>query len=97
MIFWVLLVIEYCSCKSVLKGLQSFKLMIYDYYRKNNKWFHLTQTYFGYDVESGGDEIGREARKAMIKTYGQTPQQLFSHPHPPVSNAGFAQNPQVCN
>ncbi|XP_069997726.1 lysosomal-trafficking regulator isoform X2 [Penaeus vannamei] len=52
-------------------------------------------TYFGYDVESGGDEIGREARKAMIKTYGQTPQQLFSHPHPPVSNAGIAQNPQA--
>ncbi|CAL4219135.1 unnamed protein product, partial [Meganyctiphanes norvegica] len=42
-------------------------------------------TYFGYDVESGEDEISREARKAMIKTYGQTPQQLFFNPHPSVA------------
>ncbi|KAG7172072.1 Lysosomal-trafficking regulator-like, partial [Homarus americanus] len=52
-------------------------------------------TYFGYDVESGSDEISREARKAMIKTYGQTPQQLFASPHPSVSNTGPPQNPQA--
>lgn len=57
--------------------------------------FLLPQTYFGYDVEDGGDEISREARKAMIKTYGQTPQQLFTNPHPAASNTGPTQSPQV--
>ncbi|KAK8729282.1 hypothetical protein OTU49_008737, partial [Cherax quadricarinatus] len=52
-------------------------------------------TYFGYDVDNGIDEISREARKAMIKTYGQTPQQLFTGPHPSVSSTGPAQNPQA--
>ncbi|KAG0717935.1 Lysosomal-trafficking regulator [Chionoecetes opilio] len=50
-------------------------------------------TYFGYDVEDGGDEISREARKAMIKTYGQTPQQLFTSPHP-LATTGPTQSPQ---
>ncbi|XP_068245807.1 lysosomal-trafficking regulator isoform X3 [Palaemon carinicauda] len=52
-------------------------------------------TYFGYDVENGGDEISREARKAMIKTYGQTPQQLFVNPHPTVNHPGVTQNPNA--
>ncbi|KAK4309758.1 hypothetical protein Pmani_018634 [Petrolisthes manimaculis] len=52
-------------------------------------------TYFGYDVESGADEISREARKAMIKTYGQTPQQLFTNPHPPVTAPPRPQSPQA--
>ncbi|XP_066957517.1 lysosomal-trafficking regulator isoform X3 [Macrobrachium rosenbergii] len=52
-------------------------------------------TYFGYDVENGGDEISREARKAMIKTYGQTPQQLFVNPHPTVNHPGITQNPNA--
>lgn len=53
------------------------------------------QTYFGYDVESSSDEISHKSWKAMIKTYGQTLQQLFTGPHPPAANFGPVQNPQV--
>ncbi len=40
------------------------------------------QTYFGMDVESIADEVRRTALKTMIKTYGQTPKQLFRTAHP---------------
>jgi hypothetical protein len=38
------------------------------------------------DVESIADEVRRTALKTMIKTYGQTPKQLFrtAHPTPPA-------------
>ncbi len=40
------------------------------------------QTYFGVDVEAVSDPVKRNAVKTMIRTYGQTPQQLFRTPHP---------------
>ena len=40
------------------------------------------QTYFGMDVENIADEVRKNAIKTMIKTYGQTPKQLFRNPHP---------------
>ena len=40
------------------------------------------QTYFGVDVDSIEDPVRRRAVKTMIKTYGQTPKQLFKGPHP---------------
>ncbi|KAK2707627.1 hypothetical protein QYM36_015363, partial [Artemia franciscana] len=43
-------------------------------------------TYSGFDVDSVPDPIERNARYTMIKTYGQTPKQLFASPHP-ASNA----------
>ena len=39
-------------------------------------------TYYGFDIDTIQDDIQREARKAMIQTYGQTPKQLFDKPHP---------------
>jgi len=42
----------------------------------------LFQTYFGIDVDSIADPVGRNATRTMIKTYGQTPKQLFRHVHP---------------
>lgn len=40
------------------------------------------QTYFGTDVDKISDPLRRTAIKTMIKTYGQTPKQLFKTTHP---------------
>ena len=39
-------------------------------------------TYYGFDLNSIQDPIQQQARRQMIKTYGQTPKQLFDRPHP---------------
>lgn len=44
------------------------------------------QTYFGMDVSAVEDPVQRRALETMIKTYGQTPRQLFSSTH--ASRAG---------
>ncbi|XP_071440474.1 lysosomal-trafficking regulator isoform X2 [Hetaerina americana] len=41
-------------------------------------------TYYGFDVESIQDPLERVAWETMIKTYGQTPRQLFRSAHPMV-------------
>ncbi|XP_078504939.1 lysosomal-trafficking regulator isoform X2 [Lissotriton helveticus] len=38
-------------------------------------------TYFGMDVTAVDDPVQRRALETMIKTYGQTPRQLFHTPH----------------
>lgn len=38
--------------------------------------------YFGYPVEQIQDTVHRRAIETMIKTWGQTPKQLFTSPHP---------------
>ncbi|XP_076442605.1 lysosomal-trafficking regulator-like isoform X2 [Babylonia areolata] len=43
--------------------------------------FHPS-TYFGMDVSSVSDPLKRQALLTMIRTYGQTPKQLFTNPHP---------------
>ncbi|XP_061172369.1 lysosomal-trafficking regulator-like isoform X2 [Saccostrea echinata] len=43
--------------------------------------FHPS-TYFGMDIDSVTDPLRRHALKTMVKTYGQTPKQLFKWPHP---------------
>ncbi|KAM9847900.1 lysosomal-trafficking regulator [Aulostomus maculatus] len=43
-------------------------------------------TYFGMDVSAVEDPVQRRALETMIKTYGQTPRQLFSGSH--ISRAG---------
>uniref|UniRef100_A0AAY5EIP1 Lysosomal trafficking regulator n=1 Tax=Electrophorus electricus TaxID=8005 RepID=A0AAY5EIP1_ELEEL len=43
-------------------------------------------TYFGMDVSAVEDPVQRRALETMIKTYGQTPRQLFSTAH--ISRAG---------
>uniref|UniRef100_A0A8C5N5V7 Lysosomal trafficking regulator n=1 Tax=Gouania willdenowi TaxID=441366 RepID=A0A8C5N5V7_GOUWI len=43
-------------------------------------------TYFGMDVSAVEDPVQRRALETMIKTYGQTPRQLFNTSH--VSKAG---------
>lgn len=41
------------------------------------------QTYFGLDVSSVKNAVDRKAIQTMVRTYGQTPRQLFRHtPHP---------------
>lgn len=44
------------------------------------------QTYFGMDVSAVEDPVQRRALETMIKTYGQTPRQLFQAAH--VSRPG---------
>ncbi|KAM6355196.1 lysosomal-trafficking regulator [Podargus strigoides] len=44
-------------------------------------------TYFGMDVSAVEDPVQRRALETMIKTYGQTPRQLFHAAH--VSRPGF--------
>ncbi|XP_071961754.1 lysosomal-trafficking regulator-like isoform X2 [Antedon mediterranea] len=39
-------------------------------------------TYFGIDTTKMEDPLKRRALETMIKTYGQTPKQLFRQPHP---------------
>ena len=41
-------------------------------------------TYYGFDLNSIADPVQRKARATMIKTYGQTPKQLFKSAHPMV-------------
>ncbi|XP_055949206.1 lysosomal-trafficking regulator-like isoform X3 [Argiope bruennichi] len=42
-------------------------------------------TYFGFDINQFQDPISKQALKAMVKTLGQMPKQLFFNPHPMVS------------
>lgn len=46
----------------------------------------FSQTYFGMDVSAVEDPVQRRALETMIKTYGQTPRQLFNGSH--ISRAG---------
>uniref|UniRef100_A0A8C4N483 BEACH domain-containing protein n=1 Tax=Eptatretus burgeri TaxID=7764 RepID=A0A8C4N483_EPTBU len=39
-------------------------------------------TYFGMDVSAVEDPVQQRALETMIRTYGQTPRQLFTVPHP---------------
>ncbi|XP_060592909.1 lysosomal-trafficking regulator-like isoform X2 [Ruditapes philippinarum] len=39
-------------------------------------------TYFGLDVSSVKNSLDRKAIQTMVRTYGQTPRQLFKIPHP---------------
>ena len=39
-------------------------------------------TYYGVNIDDLGDAIQRKALLTMIKTYGQTPKQLFKSAHP---------------
>uniref|UniRef100_A0A1B6DVR8 Lysosomal-trafficking regulator n=1 Tax=Clastoptera arizonana TaxID=38151 RepID=A0A1B6DVR8_9HEMI len=41
-------------------------------------------TYYGFDVESISDPMKREAWETMVRTFGQTPRQLFRAAHPMV-------------
>lgn len=47
--------------------------------------FHPS-TYFGMDIDSVKDPLRRHALKTMVKTYGQTPKQLFRNAHPQRSS-----------
>lgn len=47
----------------------------------SNKFFSL-QTYYGFNVEQIADPLERQAWETMVKTYGQTPAQLFRAAHP---------------
>ncbi|KAL8559615.1 hypothetical protein ACOMHN_008326 [Nucella lapillus] len=48
--------------------------------------FHPS-TYFGMDVSAVSDPVKRQALLTMIRTYGQTPKQLFTNPHPAADTA----------
>ncbi|XP_039305256.1 lysosomal-trafficking regulator isoform X2 [Solenopsis invicta] len=56
-------------------------------------------TYYGFDVEKITDPLERQAWETMVRTYGQTPAQLFRAPHPLIQNLGNItlsnQTPQV--
>ncbi|XP_077276800.1 lysosomal-trafficking regulator mauve isoform X2 [Temnothorax americanus] len=56
-------------------------------------------TYYGFDVEQITDPLERQAWETMVRTYGQTPAQLFRAPHPLIQNIGNIsltnQTPQV--
>ncbi|XP_036146533.1 lysosomal-trafficking regulator isoform X4 [Monomorium pharaonis] len=45
-------------------------------------------TYYGFDVEKIIDPLERQAWETMVRTYGQTPAQLFRAPHPLIQNLG---------
>ncbi|KAL0119810.1 hypothetical protein PUN28_007922 [Cardiocondyla obscurior] len=56
-------------------------------------------TYYGFDVEQITDPLERQAWETMVRTYGQTPAQLFRAPHPLMQNLANTllsnQTPQV--
>ncbi|KAK3092886.1 hypothetical protein FSP39_008387 [Pinctada imbricata] len=56
--------------------------------------FHPS-TYFGMDVDSVKDPLRRHALRTMIKTYGQTPKQLFKQPHPQKGNFSEGSAPNI--
>ena len=41
-------------------------------------------TYIGFDVTTIKDPLERVAWETMVRTYGQTPRQLFKAPHPMI-------------
>ncbi|XP_043669052.1 lysosomal-trafficking regulator isoform X1 [Vespula pensylvanica] len=46
-------------------------------------------TYYGFNVEQIADPLERQAWETMVRTYGQTPAQLFRTSHPlPIQNLG---------
>ncbi|KAK2579125.1 hypothetical protein KPH14_001295 [Odynerus spinipes] len=46
-------------------------------------------TYYGFNVEQIADPLERQAWETMVRTYGQTPAQLFKAAHPlPIQNLG---------
>ncbi|XP_017760097.1 PREDICTED: lysosomal-trafficking regulator isoform X2 [Eufriesea mexicana] len=46
-------------------------------------------TYYGFNVEQIADPLERQAWETMVRTYGQTPAQLFRAAHPlPIQNIG---------
>ncbi|XP_058802324.1 lysosomal-trafficking regulator isoform X2 [Phymastichus coffea] len=46
-------------------------------------------TYYGFNVDQIADPLERQAWETMVKTYGQTPAQLFRAAHPlPIQNLG---------
>ncbi|XP_076766095.1 lysosomal-trafficking regulator mauve isoform X3 [Xylocopa sonorina] len=46
-------------------------------------------TYYGFNVEQIADPLERQAWETMVRTYGQTPAQLFRVAHPlPIQNLG---------
>ncbi|XP_076673285.1 lysosomal-trafficking regulator mauve isoform X3 [Andrena cerasifolii] len=48
-------------------------------------------TYYGFNVEQIADPLERRAWETMVRTYGQTPAQLFRAAHPlPIQNVGNA-------
>ncbi|KAK6999253.1 lysosomal-trafficking regulator isoform X2, partial [Biomphalaria glabrata] len=61
--------------------------------------FHPS-TYFGVDASTIKDPLKRHALLTMIKTYGQTPKQLFRQAHkscqiPSLQNSGLEERPTV--
>lgn len=49
-------------------------------------------TYCGFNVEAIADPVERAAWETMVKTYGQTPKQLFKTPHPFVMQSLFTES-----
>ncbi|XP_012252611.2 lysosomal-trafficking regulator [Athalia rosae] len=48
-------------------------------------------TYYGFDVEQIADPLERQAWETMVRTYGQTPAQLFRAAHPlAIQNFGIS-------
>nr|CAD7400993.1 unnamed protein product [Timema cristinae] len=47
-------------------------------------FFSFSKTYYGFDMESITDPLDRTAWETMVRTYGQTPRQLFRAAHPMV-------------
>lgn len=43
----------------------------------------MFQTYFGMALDTFADEVQQCALKAMVRTYGQMPKQIFKAPHLP--------------
>jgi hypothetical protein len=41
-------------------------------------------TYYGFDIQTIKDPLERNAWETMVRTYGQTPRQLFKAPHPMI-------------
>lgn len=41
-------------------------------------------TYYGFDADTITDELEKDAWETMVRTYGQTPRQLFKASHPMV-------------
>ncbi|PRP85404.1 hypothetical protein PROFUN_06950 [Planoprotostelium fungivorum] len=80
---------EALECEYVSENLHKWFDLIFGYkqrgdeaIRADNVFYHLT--YEGaVDIESIVDSRERQAIVDQIKEFGQTPKQIFTHPHPP--------------